>query len=229
MGIRTETDNLDPKQIVTLFAVDGTALGAPQILRFTPAGSPADLPIKWGGQEYTPYPVVASGFEKNATGTLPRPTFQFSNITGQLGNFVAAYNGMIGAMVYRTRTFAKYLDGQPGADTTKTLGTDIWVCARKSQENAISITFECATMFDLEGIHLPLRQVLAGLCMYIYRGTECGYAGPPVQDINGNPTSDPNLDRCMKTLTACQARFGSKGPLPTSAFPASLLQSQPTS
>lgn len=229
MSIRTETDNLDPKQLVTLFAVDGTALGAAQILYFTPAAAPDASPIKWGGNEYTPYPVVATGFEKSATGALPRPVFQFSNISGQLGNFILPYNGMIGAIVYRTRTFSKYLDGQPAADTSKTLGTDIWICARKTQENAISISFECATMFDLEGIQLPLRQVLAGLCMFIYRGTECSYAGPPVQDINGNPTADPNADRCQKTLSACQARFGAKGPLPTSAFPASLLQSQPTS
>ena len=228
MNIRTETDDLSPKNMVSLYTVDGSALGA-SLQYFTPAKDPNDVPVKFGGIEFIPYPVIASGFEMNASGALPRPTFQFSNINGELGAFVEANKGMIGAVVTRTRTYAKYLDGRPAADPTKTLGSDIWIVARKSQENAISITFECATMFDLEGIQLPLRTVLAGLCMYIYRGTECGYAGPPVQDIDGNPTSNPALDQCRKTVAACQARFGVKGPLPTSAFPGSLLQSQSSS
>jgi lambda family phage minor tail protein L len=70
---------------------------------------------------------------------------------------------------------------------------------------------------------LPRRQVIATTCSWVYRSAECGYAGPPVETIGGQPTTDSNLDRCRKTLSACKARFGAQGTLNTSAFPASLL------
>ena len=65
--------------------------------------------------------------------------------------------------------------------------------------------------------------MIAGTCLWVYRSADCGYAGPPVQDINGKPTSDPTKDACRKTLSACKARFGVHGVLNTSAFPASSL------
>lgn len=224
MNIRTESSGLASIEIVTLFDVDARAQGISSVIHFTPSQDPNAVPIKWRGIEYTPYPCEATGFEKAAQGSMPRPQFTFSNITGQLGALVAsAQFGMLGALVTRTRTLRKYLDDQPTANPNAALPVDIWVVARKTQENAIQMQFDCATVLDLEGVQLPNRQVVAGLCLYVYRGTECTYAGPPVQDINGNPTGDPNLDRCAKTLNACSARFGAKGPLLTSAFPASLL------
>jgi lambda family phage minor tail protein L len=234
MNIRTESSGIAGIEIVTLFDVDATAQGLSSILRFTPSSDPGGslvppdgAKILWKGNEYTPYPVDATGFEKAAQGSLPRPQFTFSNITGQLGALVASAKfGMLGAIVTRTRTLRKYLDDQPTANPNAALPLDIWVVARKVSETGVQMVFECATAFDLEGVQLPNRQVVAGLCLYVYRGSECTYAGPPVQDINGNPTSNPALDQCAKTLNACSARFGAKGPLLTSAFPASLLISQ---
>lgn len=224
-SLRTQVNQLNPIEVVTLFVLDTTPIGGSTILRFTPTQDPTGAPIVWQGHEFTPYPCTATGFEMASSGTLPRPAFAFSNISGVLGDFVAnSPNEMLGASIARHRTLRKYLDGQPTADPSIEFPVDNWIVARKTAEDAMTITFECATMFDLEGIQLPRRQVIAGLCMFIYRGEECAYTGGPVQDINGNPTSNLAFDRCRKTLDACTARFGVKGPLHTSAFPASLLQ-----
>lgn len=223
MTIQDDVRGLDPLQLVTLFVIDGTAQGVSQVLRFTPGETNEAPPILWQGEAYYPLPIQAEGFEMNASGSLPRPTFTMSNIGGVIGEFMLEQGGMLGATITRKRTLAKYLDGQPQADPNAHMPDDVWILRRKQTEDPIQIVYESATIFDLENVMLPGRQIIAGTCQYIYRGEDCGYTGPPVQDFNGNPTTDPALDRCRKTLDACKARFGTKGPLPTSAFPASLL------
>ena len=97
------------------------------------------------------------------------------------------------------------------------------IIARKATENAIFVEMELAVPFDVEGVQLPRYQVLASTCQWVYRSAACSYVGPPVQDIDGDPTSDPAKDECRKTLAACRARFGNTGTLRTSAFPASVI------
>jgi lambda family phage minor tail protein L len=114
-------------------------------------------------------------------------------------------------------------DGNPDADPNAHFPDDLFYVARKSSENAIFVELELAVSYDVIGVNLPRRQVIAGTCLWVYRSPDCGYAGPPVETIDGLPTSDINLDRCRKTLAACKARFGQNNPLNTSAFPASSL------
>ena len=85
------------------------------------------------------------------------------------------------------------------------------------------VEMELAVPFDVEGIRLPRRQVIAGTCQWIYRSAECSYAGALITNDPTYPGLDPNgNDRCGKTLDSCRLRFGT-GILRTSAFPASLL------
>ncbi|WP_244818032.1 hypothetical protein [Caballeronia sp. Lep1P3] len=56
----------------------------------------------------------------------------------------------------------------------------------------------------------PVRGAIAG--------TGCGYAGPPVADINDNPTRDATADASGKRLKSCKLRFGN-GRLPFGGFP----------
>lgn len=230
MSVKADVSGLQTQQLVELFVWDDRAVGGSQVLYWHAGTSGTDQPIWWQGVRYEPFPIEAEGFEQSSTGgSLPRPTLRASNIGGFLGAYVRAMRDALGAKLTRRRTLGKYLDarnytaGNPTADPNAGFPDDIFYVARKKNENAIFIEMELAVKFDVAGIKLPRRQVIAGTCQWVYRSPECTYAGPPVQDINGNFTADFKLDQCRKTLDACKARFGQTGVLPTSAFPASLL------
>lgn len=229
MGIIADLSGLAPQQLMEFFEWDDTVIGGSNRLRWYNGTGFDQAPIRWQGLTYEPFPIQAEGFEYNSSGTLPRPTLKASNIGGAIGAYIRTIKDGLKAKVTRRRTIGKYLDaanfpdGNPTADPNQHMPDEIFFVARKANENPIFIEMELAAAFDVDGIMLPRRQVIAGTCQWVYRGAECGYAGGPVQDIYGNPTSDPNLDQCRKTLSACKARFGQYGILPTSAFPASLL------
>jgi len=230
MGIRADLSGLGPQQLIELFEWDDRPIGGSNVIHWFNGTGLNNAPIVWQGVIYEPFPVEADGFEYTSSGTLPRPTLKVSNIGGYIAEYLRTQSGGLKAKVTRKRTLGKYLDavnfpdGNPTADPSQFMPDEIFYVARKANENPIYVEVELAVAFDAEGIRLPRRQVIAGTCQWLYRGPECGYTGPPVQDIQGNPTSNPDMDRCRKTLTACKARFGQNGILPTSAFPASLLQ-----
>lgn len=236
---------LSPVERIEMFIYDANEImdNAPPkppkpeyILRWHPGTTPfgSNNPIVWQGVSYEPMPIEADGFERAASGTLPRPRVRAANIGGLTGALLRAMRGGLGAKITRKRTLGKYLDGanfiggtNPNADPTTYFPDEVYYITRKASENAIWIEVELAVKFDVAGIRLPRRQVMSSVCQWIYRSTECSYAGPPVQDINGNPlppTPNPNpADQCRKTLDACKARFGANGVLRTSAFPGSSL------
>jgi lambda family phage minor tail protein L len=233
MTVRSDVSQLAAQELVEMFVWDDTPIGGTTIFRWHPGTTPSgNMPIIWQGQTYDSVPIEATGFEINSAGKLPRPTLRAANIGGILGNYLRSIADGLGARLTRKRTFGKYLDavnfpaGNPYADPNSAFPDEIYYVARKASENPIFVEMELAVKFDVAGVMLPRRQVIAGTCQWVYRSAECSYAGPPVQDINGNPTSDPAKDRCRKTLDACKARFGQYGILRTSAFPASLLVRQ---
>jgi len=231
MGIKREISQLSPKELVELFIFDPTVIGQPSslILRWHPGTTVAGLPITWAGTVYQPMPIETTDFEYGSTGTLPRPKVRASNIGGQLGALLRTMNDGLGARIIRKRTFGRFLDavnfpgGNPYADPNQGMPDEIFYIARKAVENPIFVELELALPFDVAGVRIPRRQVIASTCQWVYRSPQCSYAGPPKQDIDGNPTTDPAKDACRKTLDACKARFGKTGVLRTSAFPASLL------
>lgn len=228
MTVRGDVSGLDPLALVEMFIWDDTGIGGTMVFRWHPGTTEDDQPIVWQGVTYQPFPIESEGFEMVGAGKLPRPTVRVSNIGGAIGAYLRTMQDGIGAKVTRKRTLGKYLDavnfadGNPYADPNTAFPDEIFFVARKSAENPIFVDVELAVPFDVEGITIPRRQVIAGTCQWIYRSAECSYAGPPVQDINGLPTSDPAADQCRKSLDACRARFGT-GILMTSAFPASML------
>jgi lambda family phage minor tail protein L len=234
MTVLADVQRLGTMQLVEMFEWDARAIGG-DILRWHAGMAPGDKPITWQGKIYQPFPIEAEGFETAVGGKLPRPTLRVSNIGGQMGAYLRSIADGLNAKVTRIRTLGKYLDpinfpgGNPNAADTS-FPDDVYYVARKASENPIFIEMELAAKFDMVGVKLPRRQVIASVCQWVYRSAECSYAGPPVQDIDGNHTSDPDKDRCAKTLDACQARFGKpnggNGVLRTSAFPASLLARQ---
>lgn len=212
--------------IVELFEIDATVLGS-TFYRWTP-GTVGDAPVVYRGLTYTPWPIEAEGFEWNGRGPFPTPIVRVSNIKGYVRALVIGFGDLLGAKVTRLRTFARFLDGQPGADPEAFFPPDIFYVERKRGDDPEQVEWELASIIDQEGVELPGRQALKNICTHTYRrwtGTAfdyskatCPYTGTDYFMADGTSTLNPALDKCGKKLGDCIARF-LDAPLPTRAFP----------
>ena len=223
-----ELAKLNPSAIIELFEVhlDNTLHGSTDVYRFH-AGANAEVTgnVVFGGNTYTRIPVKAEGFEFSNTGTLPRPTLTISNLDGTittlllLVNATTAGNDLGGAEVRRIRTLKKFLDGEATADPNAKFPDERWYVDRKANESRDSVTFELASKFDLAGQKLPKRQVVANVCQWVYRSSECSYTGTDYYDVNGNEVDTEAQDVCGKRVASCKLRFGNTAELPFGSFP----------
>jgi len=219
---------LAPSAIIELFELrlDNALHGSTNITRFH-NGCNAALTggIVWDGNTYASVPIVAEGFEQTSAGTLPRPTISIANtdsvVTALLldVNEVTPHNDLTGAEFRRIKTLKRYLDGETTADPNAQWPVEIWYIDRKSVENRDIVSFELASQFDLAGQFVPKRQLIANVCQWAYRSSECSYSGSNYWDADNNPTGSIATDRCGKSLTSCKLRFGNNGELPFGSFP----------
>lgn len=223
-----ELAKINPSAIIELFELrlDSTLHGSSDVYRFH-SGSNADIDgnIVFNSQTYTRIPVKAEGFEYSNTGTLPRPTLSISNLDGTmttlllLVNATTAGNDLGGAEVRRIRTLKKYLDGESAADPNARWPEERWFVDRKAFESRDQVTFELASKFDLAGQKIPKRQVIANVCQWKYRSSECSYTGSNYFDVNGNSVGSLAEDVCGKRVSSCKLRFGDTAELPFGSFP----------
>ena len=136
-----------------------------------------------------------------------------------LVNATTAGNDLGGAEVRRIRTLKKYLDGESAADPNARWPEERWFVDRKASESRDQVTFELASKFDLAGQKIPKRQVIANVCQWKYRSSECSYTGSSYFDVNGNPVSTLAEDVCGKRVASCKLRFGDTAELPFGSFP----------
>lgn len=181
--------------------------------------------IIWNGQTYVRLPIQAEGFEYSNGGTLPRPTLSIANLGGEisalilLANITTPGNDLGGAKVTRIRTLKKYLDGEPTADPHAKFADEIWYIDRKAAETRDIVQWELASKFDLAGMMVPKRQIIANVCQWQYRSPECGYAGSSYYNANDQPVDTLAQDVCGKRLGSCKLRFGANAELPFGSFP----------
>lgn len=216
--IAADIQKLDPGQLVVLYELDATALGG-GVLRFH---SMFAGPIMFKGQEYSPWPTEAEGFERTSS-QQPVPVVRVANVNGAISTLCQLFDDLLGTKFTRRRTFWRYTDGQPDANINAEFVPDVYFIERKANEDTTNVAFELASVLDFEGLMLPGRQIIANHCPFEYRGEGCMYAGPPVADANDNPTSDPLLDRCGKRLRSCKMRLWPDNILNYGGFPAAGL------
>ncbi|SMG00327.1 Phage minor tail protein [Burkholderia singularis] len=179
--------------------------------------------------QYAAWPVNTEGFEISGSGKQPAPTLRVGNVDGSISSLCIALGDLVGAQITRRRTLSKYLDavnfpdGNPGADPNEEMPPETWLIERKSHEDNETIEFELSSPLDFDGEQLPRRQIIPNLCIWLYRGPECGYTGGPCADANDAPTDDPAKDRCSQSLRGCKLRFGANNPLPYGGSPAAGL------
>jgi lambda family phage minor tail protein L len=207
---------LAPNAIIELFQLrlDSTLHGSSTIYYFHNGVNAAVTGnITWNGQAYVRLSIEATGFDYSSTGSLPRPSLTVSNIGSSITslllqvNLITAGNDLGGAKVVRIRTLKKYLDGEAGADPHAKFPDEIWYVDRKANENRAAVEFELASKFDLVGVMLPRRQIIANVCQWAYRGGECGYNGTDYYDINDDKVELVGNDVCGKRLSSCNVRF----------------------
>ena len=168
---------------------------------------------------YNPVPIAFSGAHISGNNTLPTPKLMIGNIDGAMTDLSRDYDDLIGFRLIRIRTYRKYLYkigdtvvNQSDNAKEAHFPPEIWYFDRKEQETKLGVTYQLASVFDIEGLKLPKRRAYPNFCPFAYRGPECRYAGPDV------PTAGES-DGCAKTLEACKAHFGATNPLRYGGFP----------
>ena len=233
-SVYADLSGLALNAIIELFELhyDNTLHGSTDILRFH-AGSNADVDgnIVWSGNSYVRLPIKADGFEYTNTGTLPRPTLTVANLNGGITalllgvNATTPGNDLTGAKIKRIRTLKRFLDGETAADPYATFPVEEWFVDRKASETRDVVSFELASKFDLDNKQLPNRQVVANICQWEYKSSECSYSGSDFFDVNDDSVSTTAQDKCGKRLSSCKKRFGDNGELPFGSFPGAGLLS----
>lgn len=244
MAISADLTSLTPGALVELFVLDNSAHGG-DVLRFHAGTNELSQPVVWQGYAYTRLAVKAEGFERNGSGSLPRPRITAANffitdagerVSGFLSQFARLNGDFLGATCIRKRTFARYLDavnfaaGNAEADPNSYLPDEVWRVDRISGESNEAIQWELASPIDVPGAKIPARKIVANLCTARYRVPETGCTWVPDPstgpwfDILGNPVASEALDRASKRLsTCCAVRFGEHGKKPYMGYPAAGL------
>jgi len=144
---------------VELHTLDCSALGG-AVYHFTPNIYASGASIVWNGATYTPIAITSAGWTLSSTGAQPTPTITVTNANKTLLSAVIALGDIVGATYSRVRTFQKFLDGQPAADSTQFVGPDIYVVYQKTSHTNKQITWQLASILDRPGLKLPARQAL---------------------------------------------------------------------
>lgn len=124
----------------------------------------------YGQQTYSAFPVESEGWEVRGSGTLPRPSVRFANINQYWSAHLSNYDDLVGAKVIRRRTLQKHLGTNPPVEFNR----DVYYVERKTSETAVMVEFELASAFDVQGIQLPRRAVVAARCPWKYKDPDQG-------------------------------------------------------
>ena len=125
--------------------------------------------------EYVAIPMQLGGLEIQSDGAMNRPTFSVANVTNEFTSELGyTYKDLIGQRLTRRQTFKKYLDDGTGNSQNPPveLNKVTYIIDRISSEDALLVSFEVSSVYDLEGVVLPRRVVTGKYCNWIYQGAE---------------------------------------------------------
>ncbi len=230
MTIESEVQKLASDALVTLYEIDTTAIGGTDIYRFTsmPNGSE---PVRFGGAEFAPIDMEATGFKWDGRGGMPKPRFRVSNVSGLITAAIVSNGDMVGARFTRIRTYARHLDGGSQADSSVMFPPEIYTINQRVSHTKLYVEWQLASPMEQLGIKLPRRQCIRDTCTHRYRiwnaetqtfdytSATCPYAETPMFDETGESVTNGAEDKCARTVAACKLRFGEDAVLPTRAFP----------
>lgn len=220
-------EQLREDALIDLFTIDGdTAFqssGFSTLYLVSPEQSGGETVeyVDKGGtyRTYKPVPIAFGGVEITGSNKLPTPKLFIGNVDGGMTDLSRDYDDLIGFRLVRIRTYKKYLrkigstsQNTPSNASEAHFTPDIWYFNRKEQETKLGVTYQLASVFDIEGLSIPRRRMYPNYCPFAYRGPDCQYAGSNV------PTAG-EADGCAKTLEACKQHFGNNNNLRFGGFP----------
>jgi lambda family phage minor tail protein L len=225
--VNSEIQQSEVSPYVILWELDLTDLGD-TVYHFV-QGTLDPSPVQFDGVTYSPFDVEADGFEWNGTGQPATPTLKFSTTDAAVSTLINEYNDLCGAKVTRTRTFRKFLDGEPSASPGEYFTLDVYYINTKTMEDKRSVSFELSSFLDQQGTMLPRGQITT-YCRAIYRkwngssfiihpsDIACPWATATYYTEDNVSTTAAN-DRCNHLVSGCKQRFGATAELPFMAFP----------
>jgi lambda family phage minor tail protein L len=190
LNVYQEAYSFAPSSLIELFKVDGINIGLPTIYYFCNGTNTNFQPIIYAGINYIPFPVAMDGAEIDGKNSLPRPKLTLSNINGFVSSLLLENNQLVGALVTRTRVFARFLDASNFSmlpnwvtpDPSASYEPEVFYVNRKITENQQIVSFELASVLDVQNVKLPRRQILANTCQWKFRGTQCGWNQEAIAD-----------------------------------------------
>lgn len=181
------------------------------------------LNVSFSGQSYQAIGCESEGFDLIGQGSVPTPSLTVSNVNGVVSNWLYQCKTLPnyrieGSTVKRRITQKQFLDGEPNQNASiKEFPQQIYVIEQVAKETYLAVEFRLGSPFDVDTLTLPSRHLVRS-CTWRYRSPECGYMGAGYT-INNQPTTNPALDVCAKTLLACETRFGVWNDLPFGGAP----------
>lgn len=225
--IASEIQKLDQGAFLALFSLDTTAVGGAVV--YFIQGSQLTTPVTFGGNVYQPIDVQFDGLEVSGAGALPTPTLKLANTDGVVQALVNTYGDLNGSVLVRIRTYERFLDGKPDADSSAFFGPDIYKIERKVTDTPTEIVWELAAGPDQAGKMLPGRPMVRSTCLWRYRAYDgaqfnyedalCPYTGSEYWNERDEVVTDPALDKPSRTRSCCKLRFGAGQPMPFGGFP----------
>jgi lambda family phage minor tail protein L len=203
------------------------------VLYFTPTtpDTTALATVSFGGQVYTPFPIIAEGFDWKGGQAPAQPTVSIANLDHAMTGYILSYDNLVGGTFRRVRTFERFLDGGEEPDGNAHYPMDVYRFERKLVHNDQLVQWQLSSWIDQQGVMLPKRVVVRDYCSLIYRvpntaGTDFDYSKATCPYTGSNKFTELNVsttsvtaDVCPKTLKACKLRFGDNANLPFSGFP----------
>jgi lambda family phage minor tail protein L len=192
--VNRENTLFTPSTLLTFYVLDCTPINLNITLNLVDGTNSNFRPITLNGVQYLPFPVKLDSFGYNGDGTLTRPKITVANINGFVSNLLLEGADLVGASVTIRRIYARFIDavnfpnnfnpyGTP--DPTAQLPDETYFINRKIVENKEVVQWELGTAFEIDGVKLPSRQLLALICSFTYRDPNtCQYNGPPIADIS---------------------------------------------
>lgn len=198
--VYSEAFSFSPSALIELWVLDGSPIGLNSLFHFCNGTNTNFQPIVYGGISYVPFPLSIDSMDTDGKGAIGRPRMTLSNINGFVSSLLLQHQQLVGALITRTRVFARFLDAVnwPSPlpsfvtpDPTAHYEPETFYVNRKLAENNQIVSFELASVLDVQNVKLPRRQILANTCAWRYRdAASCTYSGAPVADANNKQFFD---------------------------------------
>lgn len=143
------------------------------------------------GYTYTANLVTGSWVRVSWTGVPTAGTKTFFDLfNDSTSNLVLDFFGL---QVQKNATLTTYekigTSWNPTADTNAKFPDDVFNIDRMSEEVPGQITYELAPAWDVEGVALPRRQILANICPWTYKEDPCNWSVSGVATVSSAGTA----------------------------------------